>query len=535
MTRGATVGIDLGTTNSVVAHADSGGIHVLPNASGHETTPSVVAVTDDGAVVGRPAANQAVQYPDRTVFSVKRRMGDTENAIRLGGTDYRPEEISALVLEKLVADAEAALDRPVTSAVITVPAYFNHRQREATKRAGVLAGLEVERLLNEPTAACLAHGLTDRDERLVFVYDLGGGTFDVSLVRVDDGLFEVVATDGETDLGGDDWDAKIVAGLRNHVRSETGVDVADDNQVMQRLWDAAQQAKHELTTRERTTIRLPYLLSGDRTYDLEKRLTREQFESMTDDLLERTVSLCESLLAEAGVSTGDVDEVVCVGGATRMPMIADRLESLFGRRPVAGTDPDKTVAIGAAAQAGVMQEALPAPVATDASVPANRTSGVDLVPAEDDGHAPAAHPLDDVVLLDVTAKTLGVETHRDGEPGYFSRHIERNTAVPATATDTYTTLHDGQTAVTFPVYQGESSVAAENELLDEFVIRGIPPAPAGEVEIEVRFELDRDGVLTVSAENAESGAAESVTIDSGIEFTDDELSKMRANLPEVRE
>lgn len=536
MTQSYSVGIDLGTSNSVVAYPNGGGINVLTNKRGERKTPSVVASSGSDMIVGKTAVNQAVKHPENTVYSIKRRMGEPEYRVKLDGRTYRPEEISAIILKKLVADAEAELGTPVTDAVITVPAYFNHRQREATKRAGELAGLNVKRLLNEPTAACLAHGLGEEDEKLVFVYDLGGGTFDVSLVRIDDGLFEVLATDGQTELGGEDWDSKIVSGLVSHVREETGTDVKDNPQAMQRLWDAAQEAKHELSSRERTTISVPFLHPGDEPYNLEKSLTRDQFESMTESLLEDTVDICETLLQESDVKREDIDDIILVGGSTRMPMVRDRLTSLFEAAPKLGINPDEAVGIGAAAQAGIMQDSLPDPADADTeSIPTDSDTSTAIVSvSEDQNTSEPIKALDDVVLLDVTSKTLGIEAHKNGEPGYFFPHIEKNSPVPASATDTYDTLHDNQTTIVVPVYQGESERAEENEFLDEFSVSGIPPAPAGEMSVEVTFRLDRDGVLTVTAENPESGSRNELTIESGVDFTDEEMTELQSNLPEVR-
>ncbi|WP_436932837.1 Hsp70 family protein [Halosimplex halobium] len=534
MNQSYSVGIDLGTSNSVIAYPNGGGLDVLTNERGDRKTPSVVASSDGEMIVGKPAVNQAVKQPEKTIYSIKRRMGEPEYQVELDGRTYRPEEISAIILKKLVADAETELGASITDAVITVPAYFNHRQREATIRAGELAGLNVKRLLNEPTAACLAHGLGEENEKLVFVYDLGGGTFDVSLVRIDDGLFEVLATDGQTELGGEDWDSKIVSGLVSHVQEETGTDVKGNPQTMQRIWDAAQEAKHDLSSRDRTTISIPFLLSGDESYNLEKSLTRDQFESMTEPLLENTIDICETLLQESDVRRRDIDDIILVGGATRMPMVRDRLTSLFGMTPKLGINPDEAVGMGAAAQAGIMQDSLPVPADADPA-PADPRAETDIVSAPtDQNNAEPMKALDDVVLLDVTSKTLGIKAHKNGEPGYFFPHIEKDSSVPASATDTYHTLHDNQTEIVVPVYQGESERAEENELLDEFSVSGIPPAPAGEMSVEVTFQLDRDGVLTVTAENPDSGSRNDLTIESGIDFTEEEMTELRSNLPEVR-
>jgi molecular chaperone DnaK len=561
MSDGRTIGIDLGTTNSVVAAVGPDGEpRVLQNEIGERFTPSVVAFENDEAIVGRAAANQSAQNPEYTVHSIKREMGREEFEVDAPwGDAYTPEEISALILAKLIEDAEMELDEPVTNAVITVPAYFGNRQREATKYAGEIAGLEVDRLLNEPTAACFAYGLQEEDEGLIFVYDLGGGTFDASLVETTDDVFEVRATNGHTQLGGEDWDAKILDHLLEEIEEDVDVDIEEDVAAMERLWDAAQDAKHELAAAESTTISVPFLLT-DPEYNLEVDLTRSEFQQMTGGLLEETFVICDELFEDVDVGVEDVDEVLLAGGATRMPQVEQNVERYFDQEPTKRINPDEAVAVGAAAQAALLdtgpaeadsEQAQPEAETTepaddehtgdaaDAGAPSTTGEATPSEPADDTqaeslagNDLPAR--LEDVVLLDVTPKTLGVESRIDGEAGRFSPLIARNTAVPTAAEQTYHTYEDEQTQVRISVYQGEHERVEHNELLDEFTLRGIPPAPAGEEAVTVTFQLDEDGILNVSAVNPTSGTEASITIESAFGHSDADIEDMRTNLPEIK-
>ena len=567
------IGIDLGTTNSVVATVrEDGEPQILPNAVGERQTPSVVAFDDGEAFVGKTAANQAAQNPAHTVHSIKREMGRDDVVVEAPwGESYTPEEVSALICSKLIEDATAELDREVDSAVITVPAYFGNRQREATKQAGEIAGLTVTRLLNEPTAACFAYGLQDRTDGVVFVYDLGGGTFDASLVDTTGGVFEVLATNGHTQLGGEDWDARIVDRVLDRVAADTGVTLEDDIVAMERIWNAAQAAKHELSAAAATTISIPFLMT-EPEYNLELELDRSTFEADTTDLLEETFAICDELFADVEQSPDDIEEVLLVGGATRMPQVKANVELYFGQEPANGIHPDEAVALGAAAQAGLIEH-----TTTTTSLPHDSDSPSDTLPAQrqtaDTGeHAAAPNSqatnvattnqqessadaigesaggqatsvggsgdlparLEDVVLLDVTPKTLGVESRIDGEAGRFSPLIPRNTTVPATATQTYHTHEHDQQRVRIAVYQGEHEYVDNNELLDEFTLQGIPAGPAGREAVAVTFHIDEDGILDVTAEHAESDTAASITVESAFGRSAEQIKSMREGLPSVK-
>lgn len=519
------IGIDLGTTNSAVGHSTGSSLEILPNTRGDRLTPSVVAFDGQTALVGAQAVNQAVQYPSHTVFSAKRYMG-TDEEILLGEEDaksaFTPEEIAALVLKKLRQDAADALGRTVDSAVITVPAYFNDRQRQATKHAGEIAGLTVERILNEPTAACLAYGLRTGTEQTVLVYDLGGGTFDSSLIEIGDGVFEVIATNGDTNLGGDDWDARIVDWLEEELIAD-GAPI-DDSVATARLFDAAKQAKHELSTRRRTQITIPFLeLDGD-TYDIERTLSRSQFEQLTSDLTEETIALCQELFEPTAYTPTSVDEVLLVGGATRMPSVRKRVSECFGTQPATRVNPDEAVALGAAAQAAILEEdTLPVPDDESRASPVGR-SGV-----------PTTRDASDIVLLTVTPQSLGTEVHRDGNPDdtYYDVLIPRNTPIPAHETGTYSTVVDDQEYVTISVRQGEGTLA-ETEVLDEFRIGPIPPRPAGEPNLRYTFTIDQDGLLQVSAEDVDHEIGDEIAIESVFGLTVEEITAMKQNLPALR-
>jgi len=483
------LGIDLGTTNSAFAVMEGGDPELIVNSEGERTTPSVVAFSDGERLVGKPAKNQAVQNPDETVQSIKRHMGEDDYTVELEGEEYTPEQVSAMILQKIKRDAEEYLGEEVEKAVITVPAYFSDRQRQATKDAGEIAGFEVERIINEPTAAAMAYGLDDESDQTVLVYDLGGGTFDVSILELGGGVYEVVATNGDNDLGGDDWDEAIIDYLADEFEDEHGIDLREDRQALQRLAEAAEEAKIELSNRKETTITLPFIASDDDgPKDLENSLTRAKFESLTGDLVERTVGPTEQALEDAGYDKGDVDEVLLVGGSTRMPMIQAKVEDLTGQEPKKNVNPDEVVALGAAIQGGVL-------------------SG----------------EVDDIVLVDVTPLSLGVEV----KGGLFERLIEKNTTIPTEESKIFTTAQDNQTQVQIRVFQGEREIAEENELLGEFALTGIPPSPAGVPQIEVTFALDENGIVDVTGEDKGSGNTENITIEGGAGLSDEQIEQMQ--------
>lgn len=526
----ASIGIDLGTTNSAIAVAEADELDVLPNENGDRLTPSVVAFDGRTATVGREAANQSAQYPEQTAHSVKQWMG-TDQEIVLGddGTKsgFTPEELSALILKKLTSDAESTLDRSIGSVVITVPAYFNDRERQATKHAGEIAGLDVERIINEPTAACLAHGLRTGEEKAVLVYDLGGGTFDVSLIEINDGIFEVLATNGDTDLGGDDWDAAIVEWLTEQIKREHGVSVGQNPATDERLFEAAKQAKHDLSSRQRAEISLPFLEVGDETYDVEQTLTRDTFEELTQHLAAETIDICEELFSAVEYGPQLVDEVLLIGGSTRMPQVQQRVADHFNREPSKRVNPDEAVALGAAAQSAIInQQALPMPNSADGDVPANHDGG-------SDEQSSLSRPADDIVLLDVTPQSLGIEVIRNStNEKSYKIIIPRNTPLPALESVETTTVEDNQEYVEFPVYQGESF--EEVDQLDEFEIGPIPLRPEGEPTIEVEMQVDQDGILQVSAEDLDHNITEEIEIESVFGLSHDEIEAMQTNLPAIQ-
>ncbi|HEY8321816.1 MAG TPA: molecular chaperone DnaK [Candidatus Baltobacteraceae bacterium] len=483
------VGIDLGTTNSVIAVMEGSSPTVIPNAEGSRTTPSVVAFTKTGErLVGQLAKRQAITNPERTISSIKRHMGEGSHVVKIDGKDYTPQEISAMILQKLVNDASSYLGERVTKAVITVPAYFNDAQRQATKDAGKIAGLEVLRIINEPTAAALAYGLDKKASETILVWDLGGGTFDVSILDVGDGVFEVKATNGDTHLGGDDYDARIVEWLASEFRKEQGIDLSGDKQAMQRLTEAAEKAKIELSSVVTTSINLPFITAdqnGPKHLDI--TLTRAKFEELTADLTDRCIQPFKSALADAKIDISKIDEVVMVGGSTRMPVILELVKKLTGKEPNQTVNPDEVVAIGAAIQGGVL-----------------------------------AGEVRDVVLLDVTPLSLGLETMG----GVMTTLIERNTTIPTKKSQVFTTAEDGQTSVDIHVLQGERPMAQDNKSMGRFRLEGIPAAPRGIPQIEVTFNIDANGIVNVNAKDLGTGKEQQITITSSTNLSKEEVDRM---------
>jgi len=490
------LGIDLGTTNSAMAIVEGGDAEIIENAEGDRTTPSIVGFQDGERLIGKPAKNQIVMNPENTVKSIKRHMGE-DYEVELEGKEYTPQEISAMILQKLKMDAEDYMGEEINKAVITVPAYFTDAQRQATKDAGEIAGFEVERIINEPTAASLAYGIDDSEEKTIAIYDLGGGTFDLSILELDDGIFEVIATSGDNHLGGDDFDERVIDWIADRFMDEHGVDLREEPQALQRIKEAAEEAKKELSNKKQTQINIPFVYQDeDGAKNIDYKMNRAKFEELIEDLVERTIKLTKKGLEEAGMAKNDIDDVLLVGGSTRVPLVREKVEQFFGMEASKKINPDEVVALGAAIQGGSL-------------------SG----------------EVDDLLLLDVTPLSLGIET----KGGVFTKLIEKNTTIPTEETKTFTTAVDNQTSVTVHVLQGERAMAKDNKSLGKFVLDGIPPAKAGVPQIDVTFEIDADGILQVSAQDQGTGKEQSITIQDQARLDEEEIEKMKEEAEKHKE
>ncbi|RLM94346.1 Hsp70 family protein [Haloarcula sp. Atlit-7R] len=523
------IGIDLGTSNSVIATVSGGDFEILENKRGDLKTPSVVSYDwdTDQVFVGKQAANRAVSNPEDTIQSIKRHMGD-DDTFPLGNETHRPEGISALILKKLIQDAEEQLDRPVENAVITVPAYFSEKQRKATKKAGEIAGITVDRIISEPTAACLAYGLQTSSEKTVFVYDLGGGTLDCSIVNITDGIVEVEGVDGNDDLGGGDYDGLIVSWLMDQIEQEHGSRPAvTDPTVEARLFEAAKKAKHELTSLRSTTFSLPYVeLEDGSTANFEKTLTRDTFKQITAGPTQETLDITKDFLRSAGVTPSDIDDVILVGGSTRMPAIQNAIEQLFGQKPRVGINPDTIVALGATAQACISQD-IPVPSAAKTNITPKAEHSTDKPILGDDSQP---------VLVDVLPQTIGVglADEKTGEL-YFQPLIAKNESIPAETEVSTTPLEDYQTHSTFKIYQGESESLEENELVDEFTLGPYPPKERDEASHRIHIHIDADGIINVEAVDEQHNIREGIQIDAEFELSESDMETMQSNLPALHE
>lgn len=503
MTSDRILGIDLGTTNSAFAIMDAGEPEIIVNSEGDRTTPSVVMYEEDGGtVVGGPAKNQIVKEPERTVETIKRHMGDDDYEVEIDGESYTPEQVSAEILRKIKNDAEEYLGEEIERAVITVPAYFNDKERAATEAAGEIADLEVERILNEPTAAAMAYGFEDEEQETILVYDLGGGTFDVTILEMASGVYEVISTSGDNELGGEDWTQRLIEHVTDEFENEHGIDLREDRQAMQRIVENCEEAKKELSSRNQTNITIPFIAQKDGdAVNLDMEVERGEFEDMTEDLVQNTKEPLETALDDAGLEKGDIDNVILVGGSTRMPMVKEEVDEMLGINPKSEVNPDEAVASGAAVQGGILDES-------------EHSSDVD-----------------DIVLLDVTSLSLGVET----KGGLFEKIIEKNTTIPADNNKVFTTAEDNQSSVSVRVFQGEREIAEKNELLGEFELTDIPAAPAGEPRIEVTFSLNESGIVSVSAEELSSNTSKEITVEGGGGLSDEEIERMKREAEEHRE
>lgn len=497
------IGIDLGTTNSAFSVMEAGEPEIIVNSEGDRTTPSVVLYEEDGeTVVGKTAKNQSVKEPERTIETIKRHMGDEDYKVQIDEEEYKPEQVSAEILGKIKRDAEDYLGEEVEKAVITVPAYFNDNERSSTEAAGEIAGFEVERIINEPTAAAMAYGFDDTQNETILVYDLGGGTFDVTVLEMASGVYEVISTSGDNNLGGEDWTQRLIDHVVEHFEDQHGVNLRNDEQAMQRIVEECEESKKELSSRDHTNITLPFLAQKDgEPINLDIEIKREDFEDMCSDLVEKTQEPLETSMEDAGVSESDIDTVVLVGGSTRMPMIRQSVKNQVGIDPRNEINPDEAVAEGASVQGGILDNS-------------DHESGVD-----------------DIVLLDVTSLSLGVET----KGGLFEKIIEKNTTIPAENNKVFTTAEDNQSAVSIRVFQGEREIAEENELLGEFDLMDIPPSPAGDPRIEVSFSIDESGIVSVTAEELGSNKAKSVTVEGGKGLSDEEIEMMKKEAEEKKQ